>query len=136
MSLLRPEASITASLATVGLVYGIYQITLPNVTDVRAAPPVDGHIAKSERVATWTAAAFVSGTALIARDMNIFILGGAATVAFAWYYKHANHVNPLTTVAGAFRNSAGVSSMGPTDPMMGAAGYGQPEVSPDSYAFG
>lgn len=132
---LRPDASISAGLATVGLVYGVYQINLPSVVDVRAAPPGDGHVQRSERVATWTAAALVSGVSLIARDMNIFVLGGAATVAMAWYYRHADHVNPVTKVANSARNSAHVDTMPDTAPV-DMADYGADAVPADSYAFG
>lgn len=131
---LRPEASVTASLATAALVYAVFQISLPNVVDVRAAPPGDAHIRQGERVATWTAAGLAAGVALIARDMNIFILGGAATIAFSWYYKHGNMVNPITKVANSFTNS---QMAPPAAPMAGAEpGYGMPAAPVDAYAFG
>lgn len=133
---LRPDASISAGLATVGLVYGVYQIQLPSVTDVRAAPPQDGHVQRSERTATWTAAALVSAVSLIARDMNIFVLGGSAVVAMAWYYRHADHVNPVTKVANSAANSAHADSMPDMAPADMSGDYGTDTVPADSYAFG
>lgn len=102
---LKPEVSVPVALATGGLVYGIFQMNLPNLTDVRAAPPKDGDVDASERLATWTAAAVVAGVSLIARDPNVFIVGGAMVVALAWHYRHANHVDPQTGKAGFMHNS-------------------------------
>jgi hypothetical protein len=92
--MLKPEVSVTAALATGALVYGIYSMALPPVADVRTSAQDHPDVAASERLATWTAAAAVSGIALIARDMNIFVVGGAMTIALAWWYRHADRVIP------------------------------------------
>lgn len=124
---LRPDVSITAGLATVGIVYGTYQILLPRATDVRAAPDGDAHVDKAERTATWVAASLVAGVSLIARDANIFILGGTATVVMAWTYRHANTVNPLTAVANSFTNSRAVPAPAAVPDDGGAAMYASAE---------
>jgi hypothetical protein len=66
--------------------------------------------------------------------MNIFVLGGAATVALAWYYRHADQVNPVTKVANSIANSAHVDTM--PDTMPHDVDYGADAVPQDSYAFG
>ena len=93
---LKPEISIPAGLATATLVYAIFQNATPSIADIRVAPVGDEHIAASERLASWTAAGTVSAVALIAKDPNIFIFGGAAVVALAWWHRHANLFNPNT----------------------------------------
>jgi hypothetical protein len=128
---LRPDVSITTSLAVAGLVYGVFQISLPTVTDVRAASPGDSTIGGTERAATWIAGAVVAGVSLIARDMNIFILGGAMTVALAWHYRHANQYNQLTDSARTMINSANVLHMAPEQATQPIA-----ETPDTDYAFG
>lgn len=93
---LKPEASLTVGLATGVLVYSIYQGAMPNVAEVRASAMEDDVIQGSERMATWTAAGTVAAVSLIAKDMTVFIIGGAAVVALAWWYRHADQVNPDT----------------------------------------
>ncbi len=91
---LKPEISLTVGLATGAVVFGVYTNMLPTVADTRANDVNNPDLASSEKAAAWTSAAIVSGISLIAKDATIFIVGGAITVAMAWFYKHANNVNP------------------------------------------
>lgn len=93
---LKPEISVMAALATGAVVYGVFQTSLPSVTDIRAAEQGSEDVQNSERAATWEAAALVGAISLIAKDPTIFIVGGAMTVILAWKYRHADMVNPLT----------------------------------------
>lgn len=93
---LRPEVSLPTSLATAAVVWAVYNSALPPVADVRVNGMHDPHIASSERLAAWTAAGIVGGISLIARDSNVFIVGGAMIVALSWWHRHANAVNPDT----------------------------------------
>jgi hypothetical protein len=93
---LSPEVSLPTSVATGALVWAIYASALPNITDIRVGGQNDDHIASTERMATWTSLATVSAISLIARDPNVFIVGGAMTVALAWWHRHANAVDPDT----------------------------------------
>lgn len=95
MSLLKPEISIPAALALGVAVYGIFQVNLPSITEVRAADMDNTDVAGAERAATWEAAGLVSTISLIAKDPTIFMVGGLITVALAWKYRHANAVNPM-----------------------------------------
>ena len=91
---LKPDVSMTVALATATAVYGVYQMALPPVADVRTSTEHHPDVQAAERLATWTAAAAVSGIALIARDMNVFIVGGSMVIALAWWYRHADAVIP------------------------------------------
>ena len=94
--MLPRNVSLGVGLATVVVVFAIFQNATPPLTDIRAADPFDPDIEASERLATWTSAGTVAAVSLIARDPTIFILGGAATVAMAWWHRHADAVNPIT----------------------------------------
>src|SRR3954470_24729362 len=80
---LKPEASLTFGVATIVLVYGIYQHAMPTLVEHRVGQPGDVDAAAAEKAATWTALATVAGISLIARDATIAIMGGSATVALA-----------------------------------------------------
>lgn len=101
MSVLKPEGSLVASLATMTAVYAIYQFGVPSVADIRTAEPHNGDIDASERSAAWMAAGVVAGVSLIAKDPTIFILGGATVIGISWWTRHANMVNPETGKAVA-----------------------------------
>lgn len=118
--MLKPDVSITVALATGALVYGVYQMALPPVADVRTSAENHPDVQAAERLATWTAAAAVAGIALIARDMNVFIVGGGMTIALAWWYRHADAVIPELGKA--------VPRMGFEDDQVPAANMGAAEA--------
>ena len=93
---LKPEISIPAALALGVAVYGIFQVNLPNITEVRAADVQNKDIESAERAATWEAGGLVAVLSLIAKDPTLFLVGGAITIGMAWKYRHANHVHPMT----------------------------------------
>ena len=100
---LKPEISVPAALALGVAVYGIFQVNLPSITEVRAADLGNKDVDAAERAATWESAGLVASISLIAKDPTIFFVGGLFTVALAWKYRHANLVHPLTGKAtGAF----------------------------------
>lgn len=94
MSLLKPEGSLVASLATMTAVYAIYSYGVPSIADVRTAQPGNTDVDAAERSASWMAAGAVAGISLLAKDPTIFILGGATVIGLAWWTRHANMVNP------------------------------------------
>lgn len=96
---MKAEVSITAGLATAGLVYGIYSNATPTIADIRVAAPQDHDIEASRKLAAWTAAAAVSGISLIAKDATIFVMGAAMIVALDWWHRHANNVDPRVGAA-------------------------------------
>lgn len=94
--MLKPEVSIPVGLATAAVVYAVYSNATPPITDIRSSMANDAHIATSRKSATWIAAGIVSAISLIAKDPNIFIIGGLAVVAMDFWTRHANAVNPQT----------------------------------------
>lgn len=97
--MLKPEVSLTVGLATAAMVYGVYMNALPPVIDIRSTNQSDPQVASTEKTAAWTSAAVVAGVSLIAKDPTVFVLGGSMVVALAWWYRHANEVNPEFGVA-------------------------------------
>jgi hypothetical protein len=93
-SVMKPEDSIVAGLAVVGLVAAVYQIDAGSVSQVHASDSYHGANSAGIKKAGYTSLALVAGITLLAWDPNILILGGAAIVAFAAHYRHANMVNP------------------------------------------
>lgn len=110
MSVLKPEISIPAALALGVAVYGIFQVNLPSITEVRAAEMDNQDVASAERAATWEAAGLVATLSLIAKDPTIFLVGGAITVGLAWKYRHANMVSPLTGKATGNQTGAALAT--------------------------
>ncbi|HXO24208.1 MAG TPA: hypothetical protein VN870_06490 [Streptosporangiaceae bacterium] len=91
---LKPEASFGATLAVMGLDYGIFQLHLPSVSDVKNSPPHNSILGSGTNAAAWTAVSACAALSLLARDPNIFIFGGGFAVALTWFYKHANMTHP------------------------------------------
>ena len=95
-SILRPEGSIVAGLAVVGLVYGIYQLELGSVAEAGASTANHPILETSRKKAGWSSLVAVFGVALLARDPNIVILGGSAVIAMELSYRHAIMQDPQT----------------------------------------
>lgn len=107
---LSGENSIIASLATVGLVIGMYQSSVGPVSDVHATDPQDINLRSAVRKAGWMSLAAVAALGLLAKDPNIIILGGATIIAEELCYRHALMTNPGTgeiTVTPASYQAAG-----------------------------
>lgn len=95
-SVLTPEGSIVAGMATVGLVYALYQIDAGSVSTVHASDASHPANMSSIKKAGYTSFAMVAAIGLLARDPNIVILGMASIIAMDLHYKHAAMVNPNT----------------------------------------
>jgi hypothetical protein len=95
-SVLKPEGSVVAGIATAGLVYAIYQMDLGPVAQVHASPPNLGFLEPSRKKAAYTSFATVAALTLIAKDANIGILGFVSIIAMEVHYRHAIMSNPDT----------------------------------------
>lgn len=93
---LKPEGSLTLGLATAGLTYGIYSISVPNTATMHATQAGDINIEAGRKKAAWTSVLLVSAVSLMARDKTIFTLGGLMIIALDWHARHANAVSPET----------------------------------------
>jgi hypothetical protein len=122
---LKAEVSVPAGLATAAVVYAIFSNATPSIADIRSAPAHNTDIASAERMATITSAAVVGGIALIARDMNIFIIGGGMVIAMALWTRHANGVNPGT---GKLQVPGAVPTVPASTQTADPTGYGYNDV--------
>jgi len=114
---MKPEVSVPAALATAALVGGIYANATPPLVDIRSAPPGDPNIQSSRKQAAWLAAAAVAGISLLAKDKTIFVMGGAMVIAFDWYHRHADAVNPATGKASVRMSSGYVNNTQVQEPI-------------------
>lgn len=95
-SILKPENSALAGVAVAGSVMAIYSLDVGTVASAHASDANHGALETSRKKAGYTAFIFVAGIALITRDMNIAILGGATIIGMEVHYRHAIMVNPQT----------------------------------------
>lgn len=92
--MLDRKTSVAVGLGAIATVYGVYDLIMPEVTNVRAEESGDMHITAAEKSARWTSGALVVGMTLITRDTTVFIMGASMVIALSWAYRHANQVDP------------------------------------------
>jgi hypothetical protein len=97
-SYLKPENSIVAGLAVMGLVYADYQLNVGSVAQVHMTDANHPAVETSRKKAGYTAFVLVAGIGLISRDANIIILGSATIIAMELSYRHAIMAHPQTGV--------------------------------------
>lgn len=90
------EGSVTVSIAAAVLVYGLYNLNVGSVAEAQASPANHPALETSRKKAGYEALAAVAGLALLARDLNIVIVGGATVIAMELGYRHAIMVSPDT----------------------------------------
>jgi hypothetical protein len=93
---LSGDNSIIMSGATVALTVALYNGVVGPVSMAHATDANDGALSASKKKAGFAAFAVVSGLALIGRDPNIVILGGATIIAMELMYRHAISSHPET----------------------------------------
>lgn len=106
MALPRGQA-VGVGLATMGLVWAVYQQATPNISDLRVSAPNSPDAAGAEKAARWASAAMVVGVAAITRDTTVFIMGGLAVITLSWMSRHANYSDPA--VVGGYKPTAPMS---------------------------
>jgi hypothetical protein len=92
--MLDRKTSLAVGLGTAALVYGVYDLIMPEVVNIRAADSNDAHVAAAEKAARWTSGGLVIGLTLITRDTTVFIIPAVMVIALSWGYRHANLVDP------------------------------------------
>jgi hypothetical protein len=95
-SYLKPENSIVAGLAVMGLVYADYTMNVGTQAQVQMTDANHPAVESSRKKAGYTAFILVAGIGLIARDANIVILGSATIIAMELTYRHAIMADPQT----------------------------------------
>ena len=94
MSILKPENSLIAGMAVVGLVVANYNLHNGTAASCSATGSWDPHLKTSNSKAGYTSLVMVAGISLLAKDANIFILGSAAIIAMHSSYIHSIAVEP------------------------------------------
>src|SRR5690349_21027459 len=104
---LKPSEEVQVAALSAAVVYGIFQLDAPNLSDVKATKAGNTNVHGSVKTAAWTSAVAVAGIALLAKSPTIFVVGSVMTVVESWKYYHANVTNPATGKAdsNAFGNS-------------------------------
>jgi hypothetical protein len=126
-SILKPSESVMVGVASAGLVYGLYQLNLPSMTEVHGAKAHNGSVASSQKKAMWSSAAVVSALFLLTKDATVFTLGGLAFLGEEWSYRHANSVNP---------QSGKVQPLGPSASQAMDMGATQPDSTQNADPYG
>jgi hypothetical protein len=126
-SILKPSEAVMVGTAAVGLVYGLYQMNLPSMTEVHGAKPQNQSVTSSQKKAMWGSAATVSALFLLTKDATVFTLGGMMFLYEEWSYRHANAVNP---------SSGKVQPLGPTAGQSMDMGYSTPDSTQNADPYG
>src|SRR5260370_9567644 len=95
-SYLKPENSIIAGLAVMGLVYADYNLNIGTMAQVHMTDANHPAVESSRKKAGYSAFLLVAGIGLIARDANIIILGSATIIAMELTYRHGIMAHPET----------------------------------------
>jgi len=93
-SILKPDASTMAGLATIGTVFAVYQLNVGTVSQASATDPNHPMLESSRKKAGYTALAAVAALTLITRDANVGILGSGTIIAMELAYRHGIMADP------------------------------------------
>ena len=93
-SILQPQGSVMAGVATIGAVYGVYQLNVGSVAQAQATTANHPVLETSRKKAGYTALVLVSALTLITRDANIGILGFGTIIAMELSYRHGIMADP------------------------------------------
>jgi hypothetical protein len=94
-------------------VYLIYNNAVPSIADVRSAPSYDLDAETARKHAAIVSALLVGTVFLVARDLNSYIISGAALFAIDAMHKHAGAVNPGTGKIDSVAGANNISSVHP-----------------------
>lgn len=95
-SILKPEGSVVAAIATVAVVYGLYQTQCGPVAQARATDANHPVLESSRKKAGYTAIVAVAALTLITKDPNVGILGGGAIIAMELSYRTGIMAEPMS----------------------------------------
>lgn len=88
-SILKPQESVVSGIATMGLVYALYELNVGSVSQAHHSDANHPALEGSRKKAGLMAFAAVSGLTLITKDANVGILGFLSIVAMEATYRHA-----------------------------------------------
>jgi len=99
VSILKPENSLIAGFAVVGLVIANYNLHNGSGVAVRASDANHPATKMANNTAGWSSLILVAGASLLAKDANIFILGTVAIVVMHSAFLEHMAVAPDTQLA-------------------------------------
>lgn len=111
-SVLKPEGSVMAGIATVAAVYGVYQLEIGTVAQAAVTDANHPIMESSRRKAGYTSIVLVAGLSLITKDANIAILGFGTIMAMELAYRHGIMAHPES---GKMVNPSPVSAYEPAE---------------------
>jgi hypothetical protein len=94
LSRLRPDSATMVGLLTAAGVFLIYNNALPSAADIRAAMPDNAQVESERKKAAWESVGLIAVVFLVSRDLNSYMISGAALVGIDLMYKHSNAVHP------------------------------------------
>lgn len=95
-SILKPEGSVMAGLATIGAVFAVYQLNVGNVATAQATPANHPVLESSRKKAGYSALVLVAGLGLVTKDANILILGCGSIIGMEIAYRHGIMAHPAS----------------------------------------
>jgi|SRR5215475_3523627 len=95
-SILKPDQSVMASVASVAFVIAVYQMNMGTLAQVHATDPNHPVLESSRKKSGYTALAGVAALTLLTKDANIGILGGATIITMELNARHAIMAHPGT----------------------------------------
>ena len=96
LSTIDPNTGTVAGLLTAAGVYLIYNNAMPSVTDLRTVSPFNKDADQARKTAAYESAALIAGVFVITRNLDAFMIGGAAMVGIDLMYRHADAIHPST----------------------------------------
>jgi hypothetical protein len=93
-SILKPDASTMAGLATIGTVFAVYQLNVGSVSQATASDSNHPVLHSAKKKAGYTALAIVGALTLITKDANVGILGAGSIITMELAYRHGIMSNP------------------------------------------
>ena len=122
----NPGSGVALGLGEAIAVYLVYSSALPAHADIRAVgTPNDENIDAVRKGAAVKSAGLIGLVFLLTRDLNAFIVSGAALTGIDYMAKHHNSINPSTGKWST--DTSGPSSVAPSNV------YSMPEYGSESY---
>jgi hypothetical protein len=95
-SVLTPPAAIGTTVGVIALAYTAYNSQLPPSAVVQATDAYDPNLEAGRKKAALMSVGLVAAVSLVAKDVTIFTLGGAAVIALDWTARHSICTHPAT----------------------------------------
>lgn len=116
-SVMKQDGSLILGATVAGVVFALYQLNLGQVSQAAATDANHPVLETSRKKAGYTSLVVVGGLALLAKDPNMIILGGAAIIAMEVHYRQAIMAHPDTgkmvlPTAGAYQPAQDVVPAG------------------------